>query len=180
VLRDPRFADASPAEVWAVLLDEGVYLCSQRTMYRLLAERGETGDRRAQATHPPGVKPKLVAHTPNEVWTRDIPEYIRQHRGPRTWCRDFFDHYNNHHRHSGIGLLAPNDRALRPDRKPSTPSAPTSWPPPTPPDPKASAAYPRCHPTLPKRVWINQHPHNPSRRQNQRLGNPYKILSRSG
>ncbi len=217
VLHDPRFADASPAQVWATLLDEGVYLCSQRTMYRLLAERGETGDRRAQATHPPKVKPELLATGPNEVWTWDITKlpgpqkwtsyylyvildvysrYVvgwtladkesaalaenliaatcdkqnispgrltvhadrgssmtskpvaflfadlgitQSHSRPRTsndnpysesqfktlkyrpgyprtfdsietaraWCREFFDYYNNDHRHSGVGLLTP-------------------------------------------------------------------------
>lgn len=81
VLHHPRFADASPAQVWATLLDEGVYLCSQRTMYRLLAERGESGDRRAQATHPPKVKPELLAAGPNEVWTWDITKLL----GPRKW-----------------------------------------------------------------------------------------------
>lgn len=81
VLHDPRFADASPAQVWATLLDKGVYLCSQRTMYRLLAERGETGDRRAQALHPPKVKPELLAAGPNEVWTWDITKLP----GPQKW-----------------------------------------------------------------------------------------------
>lgn len=217
VLHSPRFADASPAQVWATLLDEGVYLCSQRTMYRLLAEAGETRDRRAQATHPPKVKPELLANGPNEVWTWDITKLlgpkkwtyyylyvildvysryvvgwtladkesaalaenliaetcdkqgilpgrltvhadrgssmtskpvaflfadlgiVQSHSRPRTsndnpysesqfktlkyrpgfpktfasietarvWCREFFDYYNNDHRHSGIGLLAP-------------------------------------------------------------------------
>ncbi|MCM3886706.1 IS3 family transposase, partial [Frankia sp. R82] len=50
VLRSQRFVDASPDQVWAALLDEGVYLASPRTMYRLLAEHGETGERRRQAT----------------------------------------------------------------------------------------------------------------------------------
>ncbi len=218
VLHDPRFADASPAQVWATLLDEGTYLCSQRTMYRLLTEAGETGDRRAQATHPPKVKPELVATGPNQVWSWDITKMhgpkkwtyyylyvildvysryvvgwtladqesavlaenliaatcdkqkispgqltvhadrgssmtskpvaflyadlgiIQSHSRPRTsndnphsesqfktmkyrpdypktfdniriaraWCRNFFDYYNDHHRHSGIGLLTPD------------------------------------------------------------------------
>lgn len=81
VLHDPRFADAAPAQVWATLLDEGVYLCSQRTMYRLLAEAGESGERRAQATHPAKVKPELVATGPNAVWSWDITKLL----GPKKW-----------------------------------------------------------------------------------------------
>ena len=49
VLDSPRFADKSPGQVWAILLDEGTYLCSEATMYRLLRERGQSGERRAQA-----------------------------------------------------------------------------------------------------------------------------------
>ncbi len=56
-----RFADMAPAEVWAILLDEGVYLGSVSTFYRLLRRAGETGERRRQATHPATVKPELVA-----------------------------------------------------------------------------------------------------------------------
>jgi len=69
VLHSERFADAAPATVYATLLDEGVYLCSEATMYRLLRERGETGDRRRHATHPAKVKPELVADGPNRVWS---------------------------------------------------------------------------------------------------------------
>ncbi len=50
-------------------------------MYRLLAERGETGERRRQATHPPKVKPELVATRPNEVWSWDITKLL----GPTSW-----------------------------------------------------------------------------------------------
>jgi hypothetical protein len=72
VLNSQRFADASPAQVWATLLDEGVYLASWRTFYRVLAAAGQTGERRAQATHPSHVKPELLAQAPNRVWTWDI------------------------------------------------------------------------------------------------------------
>ncbi|WP_285222845.1 IS3 family transposase [Frankia nepalensis] len=81
VLHSERFVDASPDQVWATLLDEGVYLASPRTMYRVLAERGETGERRRQATHPAHVKPELVAARPNEVWSWDITKL----RGPKKW-----------------------------------------------------------------------------------------------
>jgi putative transposase len=72
VLNSQRFWEKAPAQVWAMLLDEGVYLCSIRTMYRLLAAAGQTGDRRRQATHPPRVRPELVADGPGQVWTWDI------------------------------------------------------------------------------------------------------------
>jgi putative transposase len=71
-LNAPRFWDKAPAQVWATLLDEGTYLCSIRTMYRILAAAGQTGDRRPQATHPPRVRPELVAESPSQVWTWDI------------------------------------------------------------------------------------------------------------
>lgn len=69
VLDSPRFADKSPGQVWAMLLDEGTYLCSVSAMYRLLRERGQTGERRAQATHPAKKKPELEADGPNRVWS---------------------------------------------------------------------------------------------------------------
>ena len=69
VLHSNRFADLAPAEVWAILLDEGVYLGSESTFYRLLRAAGETGERRRQATHPAAVKPELVATPPNQVWS---------------------------------------------------------------------------------------------------------------
>ena len=61
VLDSDRFADKSPAQAWAVLLDEGRYYCSIRTMYRILESRNEVRERRAQAAHPPRVRPELVA-----------------------------------------------------------------------------------------------------------------------
>lgn len=75
VLHEPRFVDKAPAQVWATLLDEGVYLASISTMYRLLRERGENRERRRQAIHPARVKPELVARGSNEVWTWDIERH---------------------------------------------------------------------------------------------------------
>jgi hypothetical protein len=72
VLRSERFVDQSPAQIWATLLDEGQYLCSERTMYRLLAERGEVRERRDQLTHPCYARPELLATAPNQVWSWDI------------------------------------------------------------------------------------------------------------
>ena len=81
VLHSERFVDLAPAEVHAILLDEGVYLCSVATMYRLLRARGEVRERRAQATHPARVKPELIAETPNQVWSWDITKL----HGPAKW-----------------------------------------------------------------------------------------------
>jgi putative transposase len=80
-LHSPRFTDLAPAEVWAILLDEGVYLGSESTFYRLLRQAGEVRERRAQATHPAKVKPELVAHGPNQVYSWDITKLI----GPAKW-----------------------------------------------------------------------------------------------
>jgi putative transposase len=72
VLHSERFLDQSPAEVHATLLEEQTYLCSTRTMYRVLAEAGEVRERRDQARHPVYAKPELVATAPNQVWSWDI------------------------------------------------------------------------------------------------------------
>jgi putative transposase len=80
-LHSLRFVDCSPAQVWATLLDEGRYLCSERTMYRLLAERGEVRERRDQLTHPPYAKPELLAERPNELWSWDLTKLL----GPAKW-----------------------------------------------------------------------------------------------
>lgn len=80
-LRSERFVDRSPAQVWATLLDEGRYLASERTMYRLLAEHCEVRERRNQRTHPAYAKPELLAERPNEVWSWDISKLL----GPAKW-----------------------------------------------------------------------------------------------
>jgi putative transposase len=80
-LNSPRFVDCSPAQVWATLLDEGTYLASERTMYRLLAADGPVRDRRAQLTHPPYARPELLASAPNELHTWDITKL----KGPAKW-----------------------------------------------------------------------------------------------
>jgi transposase InsO family protein len=78
VLHSERFADQPPPEVYATLLSQGVYLASIRTMYRLLAERGETAERRAQRRPVKHAKPSLSATAPNQIWTWDITKL----RGP--------------------------------------------------------------------------------------------------
>jgi putative transposase len=80
-LHSERFVDCSPAAVWATLLDEGRYLASERTMYRLLARNGETGERRDQLTHPAYQRPELLAEQPNAVWSWDISKL----KGPAKW-----------------------------------------------------------------------------------------------
>jgi putative transposase len=72
VLHSDRFVDQSPAEVHATLLEEQTYLCSPRTMYRLLAAAGEVRERRDQVRHPAYAKPELVATAPNQIWSWDI------------------------------------------------------------------------------------------------------------
>jgi putative transposase len=72
LLHAPRFADQAPAEIYAALLDEGVYRCSIRTMYRILDANAEVRERRAQLRHPTYSKPELLAEGPNQVWSWDI------------------------------------------------------------------------------------------------------------
>jgi putative transposase len=81
VLHEERFVDKAPAEVYATLLDEGIYLCSIRTMYRILAGESEVRERRDQARHPDYKKPELLATGPNQVWSWDITKL----KGPVKW-----------------------------------------------------------------------------------------------
>jgi len=81
VLHEPRFVDEAPAQVYATLLDEERYLCSERTMYRILEAEGEVRERRNQLEHPPYAKPELLATGPNEVWSWDITKL----KGPVKW-----------------------------------------------------------------------------------------------
>lgn len=80
-LASERFVDRSPAAVVATLLDEGNYLCSERTMYRILAEDHPVRERRDQLTHPLYTKPELVATAPNQTWSWDITRLL----GPKKW-----------------------------------------------------------------------------------------------
>jgi putative transposase len=81
VLHSERFADIAPQEVYATLLDEGIYLCSVRTMYRILEENKEVRERRNQAAHVEYAKPELLATQPNELWSWDITKL----KGPVKW-----------------------------------------------------------------------------------------------
>jgi putative transposase len=81
VLHEPRFVDLAPAEVYATLLDEGRYLCSERTMYRVLATHEEVRERRNQLRHANHPRPELLATRPNELWSWDITKLL----GPQKW-----------------------------------------------------------------------------------------------
>ncbi len=80
-LHSKRFIDAAPAEIVATLLDEGVYRCSTRTMYRILESEHEVRERRNQLRHPNYAKPELLAAAPNQVWSWDITKL----KGPVKW-----------------------------------------------------------------------------------------------
>ncbi|MDX2091784.1 MAG: hypothetical protein SFX73_28240 [Kofleriaceae bacterium] len=86
VLDSDEFMDKAPAQVFAKLLEDGRYLCSLRTMYRILADADQVRERRAQRQHPAYTKPELVATAPNQVWTWDITKPERAlpcERSPR-------------------------------------------------------------------------------------------------
>ena len=81
VLTSDRFVDKSVAQVWATLLDEGTYLCSMSTMYRILRANHASGERRSQASHPPRTVPELLATKPGQVWSWDITKLRGPQRG---------------------------------------------------------------------------------------------------
>ena len=81
VLNSERFQDCAVREVYATLLDEAIYLCSWRTMYRILAAADEVRERRDQLRRPTYTKPELVATRPRELWSWDITKL----KGPTKW-----------------------------------------------------------------------------------------------
>src|SRR3989449_9980533 len=81
VLHEPAFVDLAPAQVYARLLDAERYLCSERTMYRILAQNHEVRGRRDQPRHPHYSAPELLATAPNQVWSWDITKLL----GPAKW-----------------------------------------------------------------------------------------------
>jgi len=81
VLHEPRFCDLAPSQVYATLLDEGIYHCSIRTMYRILTKHNEVRERRRQVTRSHYEKPELLATGPNQVWSWDITKL----KGPAKW-----------------------------------------------------------------------------------------------
>ncbi len=103
-----RFADCSPPTIYATLLDDGVYLGSVRTMYRLLAEDGPVRERRNQLTHPAYAKPELLATQPNEVWSWDITKL----KGPVKWtCFHLYVILDIFSRYVVGWMLAPHESA---------------------------------------------------------------------
>ena len=80
-LLSERFVDHAPASIVATLLDEGTYLCSERTLYRILAENNQLKERRRGHEHAHYAKPELLATAPNECWSWDITKL----KGPTTW-----------------------------------------------------------------------------------------------
>jgi len=108
VLHEDRFADLAPAQVYATLLDENRYLCSERTMYRILDANDALRERRAQLRHPSYAAPELLATRPNQLWSWDITKL----KGPATWTyyylyviMDVFSRYV-------VGwMVAPNESA---------------------------------------------------------------------
>ena len=81
VCHEERFWDASPYQIYATLLDEGTFLCSIRTFYRILAGQEEVQERRRQVRRPHYEKPELLATAPNQVWSWDITKL----KGPAKW-----------------------------------------------------------------------------------------------
>lgn len=81
ILHSERFVDLAPPSVYATLLDEGTYLASVPTMYRILHSVEEVRERRRLAVHPAYVKPELVAWRPNMTWSWDITKLL----GPTKW-----------------------------------------------------------------------------------------------
>jgi hypothetical protein len=88
LINSPAYADLSIGQIWARELDEGRYLCSASSMYRIARAAGQSRERRRQATHPAKVKPELLADGPSQVWTWDIerheallnPAVVKGHR----------------------------------------------------------------------------------------------------
>jgi transposase InsO family protein len=108
VLDSERFADLAPATIFAMLLDEGRYHGSIRTMYRLLAANGQSGERRNQRVHPPYAKPELLAIRPNEVWSWDITKL----KGPAKWtCFHLYVILDIFSRYVVGWLIAPRESA---------------------------------------------------------------------
>lgn len=112
-LNSNRFVDLAPREVYATLLDEGQYLCSVRSRYRLLAEHDQVKERRNRLRHPDYKKPESLATQPNQVWSWNITKLL----GPAKWTYfylyvilDLFGRYV-------VGwMVAPNESAILAER----------------------------------------------------------------
>jgi len=94
VLLSPRFVDQPPLQIYATLLEEGKYLCSVSTMYRVLRENVLVKDRRRQATHPPRAVPELIATGPRQVYSWDITKLAGPVKGQYFDCYVMIDIYS--------------------------------------------------------------------------------------
>jgi len=154
VVNSPEFVDLPPIQIYAKLLDEGIYLGSISTIYRILNENKQVKDRRRQARHLARAIPELVATGPGQVFSWDITKLAGPVKG-----------YNHTHHHTGIGLNTPADvhfgLAEAKARQRSTILA------------DARARNPECFTTnhdpevltIPTTAWIN----NPAERTEQKL-----------
>jgi len=145
VLHEPQFVDQAPAQVYAQLLDAERYLCSQRTMYRILDENHEVRERRDQLRHPHYPAPEILATAPNQVWSWDITKLL----GPAKWTYfylyvilDIFSRYVvgwmiAHHESAALAKklieqscrrqgIMPGELTLHADRGPSMTSKPVA------------------------------------------------------
>jgi putative transposase len=108
LLHEDRFVDKAPAQVWAELLDEGEYMCSVSTMYRILRAEDEVRERRRQARHPAHAKPELCATRPNQVWSWDITKL----HGPHKWTYYYlYVIIDIHSRYVPGWMIAPRESA---------------------------------------------------------------------
>jgi putative transposase len=112
-LTSTRFMDESVPEIYASLLDDGRYLCSQRTMYRILDRHASTRERRNQLEHPEYTKPELLAQAPNEVWSWDITKL----RGPQKWSYYYLYVIMDIYSRYVVGwMVAPRESAILAER----------------------------------------------------------------
>ena len=96
VVNSERFVNLAPLQIWAQLLDEGTYLCSISTIYRLLAENMQVRERRRLARHPARAVPELVATGPSQVYTWDITKLAGPVKGKYFDCYVMIDIYSRY------------------------------------------------------------------------------------
>jgi len=112
-LTSKRFMDESVPEIYTSLLDDGLYLCSQRTMYRVLQRHASTRERRNQRRHPEYSKPELLAEGPNEVWSWDITKL----KGPQKWTYHYLYVIMDIYSRYVVGwMVAPRESAMLAER----------------------------------------------------------------
>ena len=108
-----RFLDQAPAQGHATLLDEGVYRCSPRTMYRILDAAGDVQERRDQVWRPPYAKPERMTTRPHELWSWDITKL----RGPAKWASFYLSVILDVFRRDVVGwMVAPHESAALAER----------------------------------------------------------------